>query len=160
MHRCDQLTALIMTITTRARTGILAANHNTRVESSANGNKITKILSDLKNHERPNCCLRDDQLRLHCDHGTLSGLPLWDRHQPSGETIHFSISAQTQKFITQNVQLYMKYNIQKYNAQNTKNKKTKYDICSVLQRWSNLWDANEWFACSHFVERQGCIFFP
>ena len=40
---------IIIPITTRARTGILAGNHNSRVESSANGKeRVSLRLSQLK----------------------------------------------------------------------------------------------------------------
>ena len=106
--------------------------------------------------------LRDDQLCLHCDPGSLSRLPHWDRRQPCGETIHFSISAKTPKFKNWSPKCaFIWKTIYKNTMYKIKiQKKRQNTICAVLQRWANLWDADEWFAGSHFVEHQGCIFFP
>ena len=41
---------MIIMLTTRARTGIVAGNHNSRVESSANGNIISIVTIIITRH--------------------------------------------------------------------------------------------------------------
>ena len=72
---------IIMMMTTRARTGILAGNHNSRVESSANGDIniiiiIAITLSINPPQLKQEITLRYDQLCLLCHLDLVYCLPL------------------------------------------------------------------------------------
>ena len=72
---------IIMIMTTRARTGILAGNHNSRVESSANGDIniiiiIAITLSINPPQLKQEITLRYDQLCLLCHLDLVYCLPL------------------------------------------------------------------------------------